>query len=252
MAVRTRIRRSGITAGRSRRAGMDEHLAAIHDLLERNAEEQDRVAALSQLCTLMALMVGIAIYLVSRSPVLRAAKDGHGHVVLQPPAPDVSTIILVTLALITGAVVLARSLHGVAAGLLLFLTPIAIASCLILSGLCAAEDPETTAIECLVGAAVCVQYIALHRNALRRPTLLPVSLPTAAAVQLVIAVGTALEGASLAYVAVHAPVGYRSHPAMAVLGAVIAVAGPAVTSVVMRHVAVGFPRGTARGRRRVQ
>jgi hypothetical protein len=61
---------------------MDEHLAVIHSLLERNAEEQDRVAALSQLWTLMALMVGIAIYLVSRSPLLRAAKDGHRHIVL--------------------------------------------------------------------------------------------------------------------------------------------------------------------------
>jgi len=222
---------------------MDEHLAAIHRLLERTAADQQRVGALSQLFATAALMAGVALYLVSRSPLLRAAKDVHRHIVLQPPAPDATTILLVTLALLTGAVLLARAFQGIAASLLVSMTPTAIALCVGFAGLGADVDPSALWLGCILGAAVCAQYIALHRKGLKYPTLLPVSPVTTAAVQLVITALTAAQGALIIYLNFWvAPSGYRGQPAMSVVGVALGVAAPAVATVLMRHVAIGFPQ----------
>jgi hypothetical protein len=251
MAQRSAERRQHKATGPVQRTGletrMDEHLAAIHRLLERDAADQRRVGSLSQLFATSALMAGVALYLVSRSPLIRAAKDAHRHIFLQPPAPDATTVLLVTLALLTGAVLLARAFRGIAASLVVSMTPMAIAVCVGFSGLGADVEPSALWLECVLGAAMCAQYITLHRKGLKDPTQLPISPATTAAIQLLITTLTAAQGALIIYLNfVMTPSGYRGQPGVSVVGVALGVTAPAVTTVLMRHVAIGFPRRTHR------
>jgi hypothetical protein len=227
-----------------------EDLMAIRELMERDANEHARTEVMAEILVLAAALLTSTVLLWSRSPLARAERVSPGHVVLNPPSPDLLSLVVLGGVLVSCAATLARTTQGVLAGVILYSIPPMMAISVTVSTWVLPARGELVYLQWLLVAVLGGRYLQLHVRIRSHPELLPISRETAAAYQVVVAIITLGMATLLLYLQwTLIPERYRGMPVVGLVGAALTVGVPVASAVMLRDIAFAWPHWAIRRRR---